>query len=205
MESGYASVNYLRKEDSTPTAYGTVPEPSTSTLPRQRGNATAGKQKKLTDMIAESLQSGSTPADILKQHPGFYLLNKHKVDSLYTMLRVAAAKPSLKSWPANLSYRGTSSSTRQVVEWCNSNINCLRPFKQKQLYLYGPPNSRKTTFLHILMQYCTSVSIPTEEDWFDLYTVPEPQLCYMNEFKGQRKIQWLNEFIQGSPMLIKKR
>ena len=70
MKSGYASVNYLRKEDSTPTAYGTVPEPSTSTLPRQRGNATAGKQKKLTDMIAESLQSGSTPADILKQHPG---------------------------------------------------------------------------------------------------------------------------------------
>ena len=105
MKSGYASVNYLRKEDSTPTAYGTVPEPSTSTLPRQRGNVTAGKQKKLTDMIAESLQSGSTPADILKQHPGFYLLNKHKVDSLYTMLRVEAAKPSLKSWPANLTYR----------------------------------------------------------------------------------------------------
>ena len=52
-------LNYLRKEDSTPIAYGTVPEPSTSTLPRQRGNATAGKQKKLTDMIAESLQSES--------------------------------------------------------------------------------------------------------------------------------------------------
>ena len=88
MKSGYASVNYLRKEDSTPIVYGTVPEPSLSTLPRQPRNATAGKQKKLTDLIATSLQSGSSPADILKEHPGFYLLNKQKVDSLYTMLRV---------------------------------------------------------------------------------------------------------------------
>ena len=159
MKSGYASVNYLKKEDSTPIAFGTIPEPCMSTLPKQRENGTAGRQKKLTDTIAQSLQSGSTPADILKQHPGFYLLNKQKVDSLYSMLLQESRKPLLKTWPRNLSYQGTNSSTQQLVEWCNSNINCLRPFKQKQLYLYGPPNSRKTTFLHILMQYCTSVSI----------------------------------------------
>ena len=205
MKSGYASVNHLKKEDSTPTAYGTIPEPSTSTLPKRRGNGTAGKQRKLTDQIAESLQSGSTPVDILKQHPGFYLLSKQKVDSLHSMLLNESRKPSLKPWPANLLYRGTSSSTQQLVDWCNLNMNCSRPFKQKQLYLYGPPNSRKTTFLTILREYATSVSIPTEEDWFDLYTVPEPQLCYLDEFKGQKKIQWLNEFIQGGPMLIKRR
>lgn len=205
MKSGYASVNYLRKEDSTPTVYGTVPEPSLSTLPRQPRNATAGKQKKLTDLIATSLQSGSSPADIMKEYPGFYLLNKQKVDSLHTMLQQQRAKPSLKKWPANLSYRGTNYSTQQLVEWCNLNINCKRPFKQKQLYLYGPPNSRKTTFLQILMEYCTSVHIPTDEDWFDLYTDPEPQLCYIDEFKGQKKIQWLNEFLQGSQMHIKRR
>ena len=32
MKSGYASVNYLKKEDSTPIVFGTVPEPSMSTL-----------------------------------------------------------------------------------------------------------------------------------------------------------------------------
>ena len=205
MKSGYASVNYLKKEDSTPIVFGTIPEPSTSTLPKQRGKGTAGKQKKLTDTIAISLQSGSSPADILREHPGFYLLNKQKVDSLYTMLQLEKQKPSLKPWPRNLSYQGTSFSTQQLVEWCNLNINCKRPFKQRQLYLYGPPDSRKTSFLKVLLEYSTSVVIPTDEDWFDLYTVPEPQLCYMDEFKGQKKIQWLNEFIQGSPMLIKKR
>jgi len=205
MKSGYASVNYLKKEDSTPIVFGTVPEPSMSTLPKQRGNATAGKQKKLTDSIAESLQSGSSPVDILKQHPGFYLLNKQKVDSLYTMLQSEKLKPLLKPWPANLLYQGTSSSTRLLVDWCNSNINCKRPFKQKQLYLFGPVNSRKTSFLKVLLEYCTSAIIPTDEDWFDLYTVPEPQLCYMDEFKGQRKIQWLNEFLQGGPMHIRRR
>ena len=205
MKSGYASVNYLKKEDSTPIVFGTIPEPSMSTLPKQRGKGTAGKQKKLTDTIAISLQSGSSHADILREHPGFYLLNKQKVDSLYTMLQLEKQKPSLKAWPRNLSYQGTSSSTQQLVEWCNLNINCKRPFKQKQLYLYGPPDSRKTSFLKVLLEYSTSVVIPTDEDWFDLYTVPEPQLCYMDEFKGQRKIQWLNEFLQGSPMHIKRR
>ena len=111
MKSGYASVNYLKKEDSTPIAFGTIPEPCMSTLPKQRENGTAGRQKKLTDTIAQSLQSGSTPADILKQHPGFYLLNKQKVDSLYSMLLQESRKPLLKTWPRNLSYQGTNSST----------------------------------------------------------------------------------------------
>jgi len=56
-----------------------------------------------------------------------------------------------------------------------------------------------------LQEYCTSLAIPTDEDWFDLYTDPEPQLCFIDEFKGQKKIQWLNEFLQGGPMHIKRR
>jgi len=205
MKSGYGSVNYLRKEDTTPIVFGTVPEPCLSSMPTKRKSEAAGRSKKLTDLIATSLQSGSTPVDVLKEHPGFYLLNKQKVDSLYSMLQSERAKPSLKPWPGNLSYQGTSSSTRLLVEWCNSNISCCRPFKQKQLYLHGPPNSRKTTFLRILQEYCTSLAIPTDEDWFDRYGDPEPQLCYIDEFKGQRKIQWLNEFLQGGSMHLKRR
>lgn len=205
MISGYGSVNYLSKKDSTPIVFGTIPEPSMNTLPKLQKNATAGKQKKLTDVIATSLQSGSSPADIMKQYPGFYLLNKQKVDNLHSMLQSERVKPLLKCFPRNLLYQGTNSSTQQLVEWCNSNINCSRPFKQKQLYLSGPPNSRKTTFLQILQEYSTSVAIPTDEDWFDLYTDPEPQLCFIDEFKGQKKIQWLNEFLQGSQMHIRRR
>jgi len=205
MKSGFASVNYLSKTDTTPLAFGTIPEPSMSSMPTQRKNAGAGKQKKLTDTIALSLQSGSSPADIMKQYPGFYLLNKQKVDSLHTMLQAERMKPSLQAFPRNLVYLGTSCITRQLVDWLNLNINCTRPFKAKQLYLHGPPNSRKTTFLRILQGYCTTIDIPTDEEWFDRYTHPEPQLCYIDEFKGQKKIQWLNEFLQGSTMTIKRR
>lgn len=204
MKSGYASVNYLSKTDGTPIRHGILPVPSTNTMTRGK-KSTAGRQKKLTDLIATSLQSGSSPADILKEYPGFYLLNKAKVDSLHTMLQLEKTKPILKKWPANLLYQGTSSSTQRLVDWCNSNICCSRPFKQKQLYVHGPPNSRKTTFVNILKEYCSSVTIPTDEDWFDLYSVPEPQLCYIDEFKGQKRIQWLNEFLQGGTMHIKRR
>lgn len=205
MKSGYGSVNYLKKEDTSPISHGTIPEPCMSSMPKPSKNATAGKQKKLTDLIATSLQSGSSPSDILKEYPGFYLLNKQKVDSLYTMLSATRRSQPLKQWPSNLLYQGTNSSTQQLVEWCNLNMNCTRPFKQKQLYVYGPPNSRKTTFLNILKEYFTWYAIPTDEEWCDLYGDPEPQLCYIDEFKGQKRIQWLNEFLQGGDQYLKRR
>ena len=57
------------------------------------------------------------------------------------------------------------------------------------------------THINAILYFCKHTD--SYRDWFDLYTVPEPQLCYMDEFKGQRKIQWLNEFIQGSKKRIR--
>ena len=101
MKSGYASVNYLKKEDSMPTVFGTVPEPSMSTLPKQRGNVTVGRQKKLTDSIAESLQSGSTPAYreatprvlLVEQTQGGQFVYHVARRSSETIVEVMASKP----------------------------------------------------------------------------------------------------------------
>lgn len=197
--------NINRKEDGTPTVYGTIPEPSSDSVPKRKGTRTAGTQKKLTDQIAASLQSGCSPFELSKQYPGFYLLNKQKVDNYHLWWQNTNRKTSFKPFPSNLSYQGADSSTQQLVEWLKCNIKCKRDFKQKQLFLTGPPNSLKTTFLNILKEYCSSYVIPTTEDYYDLYGDPEPELCYIDEFKGQKTIQWLNEFLQGGDMHLRRR
>lgn len=105
---------------------------------------------------------------------------------------------------------GACSVTRQLVEWCSLNIQCKRPIKQKQLYLHGPPNTLKSSFLAILVSYCTTFEIPSQEDFLDLYPDPEPELCYFDEFKaGKLTIQWWNSFLQGStptqPLTLKQK
>ena len=47
-------------------------------------------------------------------------------------------------------------------------------------------------------------SIPTDEDYNDLYT-DDCDLAVLDEFRGQRTIQWLNLFLQGGMMPIKKK
>lgn len=47
-------------------------------------------------------------------------------------------------------------------------------------------------------------SIPTDEDYNDFYS-DDCDLAVLDEFRGQRTIQWLNQFLQGSMMTIKKK
>lgn len=49
------------------------------------------------------------------------------------------------------------------------------------------------------MRYCTSFEIPQGEDFYDLYGDPEPELCYIDEYKGAKPIHWWNLFLQGGP------
>ena len=41
------------------------------------------------------------------------------------------------------------------------------------------------------------------EDFYDLYPHPEPELLWMDEFKGQKTIQFLNLVAQGAPMTLR--
>ena len=46
--------------------------------------------------------------------------------------------------------------------------------------------------------------MPTTEEFYDQYS-DDYDLVVMDEFKGQKTIQWMNQFLQGSPMPIRKK
>lgn len=199
MRSGFGARNYLEKEDTTPLLYGTLPNPASKPGISRTNTDSNGKPKQsVSSMVAAQLLSGSSLSSLVTQYPGYALQNLQKMKQFASFSSVMRANSSKSKWPGPLEYRRGCSVTRALAEWCSLNIQCKRSFKQKQLFLHGPPNTLKTSFLHILTPYCTTYEVPPAEDFFDHYSDPEPDLCYIDEFKAGKITlhQWCL-FLQG--------
>lgn len=93
----------------------------------------------------------------------------------------------------------------EIGQWLNENIKVQRAFKQPQLFIYGPKNMGKTTLIETLERYLRIYHIPPGEEFYDFYEDGLYDLAVIDEFKGQKMIQWLNEWLQGSTMCIRKK
>lgn len=208
VRSQYAVANYVRKEDPTPVSFGNVPDPGSSTAKeqslgkRKRDGGKPRESKAL--MTAQQLLSGASLKSIMLTDPGYYLQNKRKIEEFESLCSNLRMNDSLKEWQT-IKYLGEHSETKEIVEWLNSNIKCKRSFRQEQLFLSGPKQTFKTTILELLSQYLRIYEIPKGEDFYDLYMNGEYDLCVMDEFKGHKQIQWLNQFLQGSIMNLRQK
>jgi len=209
MKSGYATYNYLMKEDPTPISYGLIPVAGSDTAKAQIA-AKAARMKSgdiqptksnLSITITQAIQSGSSAREVHDLAPGYFLQHKPKIEAYITWWQSQQANTKQLKWK-ELIYSGTDVNTKLIVDWLNLNIKKSRSFKQEQLYVSGPVNARKTSLLLKLLQYLTSYEIPTE-DFYDLFPNPEPELIWMDEFKGAKTIQFLNLLAQGAPMTLR--
>lgn len=208
MRSGYGTFNYLTKADTTPISYGLVPVPGSKVAKQQIANkqamsATSGPRSKsnLSITITTAIQSGCSEREVHDIDPGYFLREKRKIQEYITWWDSQQANTKSLSWK-ELTYNGEDINTRLIVDWLNLNIKKSRAFKQEQLYISGPMNSRKTSLLLKLSDYLRTYEIPVE-DFYDLYPHPEPELLWMDEFKGQKTIQFLNLIAQGAPMTLR--
>lgn len=209
----YGSRNYLNKEDPSTLKFGDLPLPGKTNF-STKTSATDGKitpSRAKATTIAKSFLSGSlTPNDLLTEDPGYYMLNKQKVDAFYSVARAHLAKKSLKPWNL-LEYRGTCSKTALIIEWLRSNIRSVRHLKQRHLYVSGPPNTYKTTMVTLLEEFLSTFDFPTSEEFFDFWHEnsnalnPIFDLVKLDEFKGQIQIQVLNRWLEGAKYTLRKK
>jgi len=76
------------------------------------------------------------------------------------------------------------------------------PFKSPQFWIYGPPNTGKSTFIRKLEESgLVGFEIPVNND-FATWDDDKYDFAYIDEFKGQLTIQFLNLFLQGSKMTL---
>lgn len=203
----YAVVNYLRKSDQAPLSFGQIPNPGEKKSGTSRGKTGSGSQKESKSMIhAKALLSGSStlPA-IMKADPGYYMLNKRKLEEFASACKYQRLNDSKLKWPQELIYSGDSLETQRIVEWLRSNIGCTRSLRQKQLFVHGPKRFCKSTLIELLRAFLRLYEIPKAEEFYDFYDDDQFDLAYMDEFKGHKQIQWFNQFLDGSLMTLRKK
>lgn len=161
------------------------------------------KQKTLSSSVAESIMSGKSISDVNKENPGYVMINKRKIEEYESWVKCELAKRQKIDWiPPVL--EGLTDTNLKIAEWICSNIRVQRKFKAPQLYIHGPRNHGKTSLVEWLERSLSVYHMPMNEEFYDHYS-DDYDLVVMDEFKGQKTIQFMNQFLQGSPMTIRKK
>jgi len=161
------------------------------------------KKAQKNEVIAQSIMEGKSLVEINKEHAGYVMLNKRKLEEYQSWIQCEKAKKQKLEWvPPSL--EGLTDANLQIAKWICSNIRQDRKFKAPQLYVWGPRNLGKTSLVEWLEKYLSVYHMPTTEEFYDQYS-DDYDLVVIDEFKGQKTIQWLNQFLQGSAMPIRKK
>lgn len=164
--------------------------------------------------VAGMLMSGSCPGDIMKSHPTVYFMQRKKIFELYADMQTASFASNLETWDRVgmqerlrvAKERGTMNAENlRVLEWVTTNMCSKRTFKQKQLFLYGPPNFGKTSLIRVLSRFGAVYFAPTDEQFFDSYDEKLQKLVVFDEFKGQHPVTFMNQFLEMGVMTLRKK
>jgi len=146
--------------------------------------------------IYEYLKGGSTYQDLLKNDElgSFLVLHSQKVQRLaHEFQKLQEKEKRNAEKPKYLHF---------VLNDMEYDMLANMPFKSKQFWIWGPPNVGKSTFIMKLEQAgLKGFQIPTNGD-FARWDDDQWDFVYIDEFKGQLTIQFLNEFLQGSKMYL---
>lgn len=161
------------------------------------------RKGKISDSIARRVQDGETLAQIAETEPGFCMINKRKIEDYASWVTCERSKRNKIDWIVP-SLDGLTDSNLKIAEWISKNIRQTRAFKAPQLYIHGPRNLGKTSLVEWLEKSLSVYHMPMTEEFYDLYA-DDFDIVVLDEFKGQKTIQFLNQFLQGSPMPIRKK
>lgn len=145
---------------------------------------------------------GTSLDTLLKEDPAFCFTNLQKIRTFQSMLQnrslIVPSKPTI------VNTNNESELASPVVSWYNENLLCQREFKQEQLWLWGPPSVGKTTFVMMLDDLVKLMLAPTEEEYWCNYD-DSYDLVVFDEFKGQKTISFMNAFVQGWKVHLKRK
>lgn len=161
------------------------------------------KKASISTSIAESICQGKTLSEINKESPGYVMINKRKIEEYESWIKCESAKKQKIDWIMPVT-DGLTDANLQIAKWICLNIRQTRKFKAPQLYIHGPRNLGKTSLVEWLERSLSVYHMPTTEEFYDHYS-DDYDLVVIDEFKGQKTLQFMNQFLQGSPMTIRKK
>lgn len=152
--------------------------------------------------IEKLLMDGISLQELMNQYPGFVIQHWNKILQFRNVMLRDQIRNKPTTWKGCYAVNPLSHNHQNVVDWLNRNIQKERAHKQSQLWLYSPPNMGKSTLLMMLDQALRVLWVPKEENFLDMWEDMIYDLAVIDEFHGQKKLTWLNEFLEGTPMPI---
>lgn len=192
VDSWKKTVLYCTKEDTDPSLYGLS---KTQLLSMKAGPRPPTK----STIVAQQCMEKLPLKEIAKRDPGYFMMHQAKITKFHFWIN-APMNSTPPPWPG-ITYRGSHSPTMKIVRWVQDNLFQERPFKSPQLYIHGPANSGKTSFVLSLKTWTRIYDVPQFEDFYDLYD-DDHDLIFFDEFKAQKKVQWLNMMLAGGSFTL---
>lgn len=161
------------------------------------------KKSSIAEEVATSIMEGKSLVALNKERPGYVMINKRKLEEYESWVQCERSKKMKIDWiPPSL--EGLTDANLQIATWICLNIRQSRKFKAPQLFIHGERNLGKTSLVEWLERSLSVYHLPTGEEFYDQYS-DDYDLVVIDEFKGQKTLQWMNQFLQGSPMPIRKK
>lgn len=173
----------------------------------QHGTKRKGKWETATPHILE----GMSDVEMLRLMPSFVLANRKVVSDAISFVKQVRANEGVPGVMEFLNWDLPPDSDLYNVRLFRGVWKLLRDslaspeFGKRQLYLFGPTGIGKTYFLQLLTKCVRVYNLPTGEDFYDQYQDELFDLAVIEEFKSQKTIQWLNQWLDGAQMNLRKK
>lgn len=154
--------------------------------------------------VATSMVAGSSIADVTALTPGFVLQHLSKMRTFAAFLDASTSVPRIE-FPSVLP-RGLNLSEALVYSWLRTNLigfPVRPPFRSKQLMIIGGTGIGKSSLVLALTKFARPYFVPMEENFFDSYDDKLFDFCVFEEFRSQKTIGFMNQFVDGSPISLK--
>jgi len=168
------------------------------------GDVPAWKEEKVMDSIARQLMEGKTYNDIKEQYPGITLLHKRKIEEFEAECSRKRQDLSLQVWVPPV-YTGGDYNVQLIADWLSANVRQSRKHRQPQLFISGSPGVGKSRLISQLSTFLKVYHMPRVEDYYDSWENGYYDVAVLDEFKSNKTIQWLNSWLDGSVMPLKKK
>jgi len=188
-----SSLLYVTKEDESPLCWGID---LAVTLAKKNGKAA---------FLAHLCARGASLSELMEEDPGYMLQNLSKVQTFLQTMTIINQRKKMNGKELQFSLASGGIDASLLVSWLQENVRRPREFKQKQMWVWSPPNMGKTSMILKLEEHLSVYWAPLEGVNDDLYDDDTYDLVVFDEYYGQRKLTWMNSFLQGSPMSIHRR
>lgn len=157
------------------------------------------------DMVIAAINEGRSLQEMWEEAPSTVLIHKRKIEemisqrSLWTQVGSLVSIVPILSGPVVMALSGNP-----LWTWLATNLLQTRKPRQPQLFMWGEPGIGKTRLVTALRRYLRVYDVP-QEDFYDMYQDGDFDLAVLDEFKGWKTIQWMNSWLQGTPMCLRKK